>query len=170
MRREQKIALIIISFGFIASALMCSGRIIFNTTASVPRGFWWVTDEPIRKGDVVRVPISSFSSTEWVPSIYKRKNAWGFDKPFLKRVAGIEGDRIEKAPSSLIFVNGEEMPDSTPLSADKSGRPLQVFPLPITVPPNMLWLLSDSPFGFDSRYLGAASIKNCYKAIPILTF
>ena len=163
-------ALIIIFIGSILGAFICSECFILNTTASVPRGLWLKLDCLPKKGDFVQVPIEAFSSTEWVPHEYFRKNMWGKNKPFLKRVAGLHGDLIELGDKGLININGVPFPNSAPLSHDRAGRFLRAFSLPVTLTSDEVWLLSDSPFGFDSRYLGTANLSRCYKAIPLLTF
>ena len=108
--------------------------------------------------------------SEWMPFDYFRKNMWGKRKPFLKLVAGSHGDTIELGNNGLILINGIPFPNSKPLTHDRAGRPLIAFQLPITLASDEIWLLSESPFGFDSRYLGPANIFKCYKAIPLLTF
>ena len=167
---QRRNALFVLLVGSILAALICSECFILNTTASVPRGLWLKLDTLPQKGDFVQVPIDAFSSTEWVPPDYFRLNMWGNRKPFLKIVAGSHGDTIELADNSLILINGVPFPNSAPLSHDRAGRPLRAFSLPITLASDEIWLLSDSPFGFDSRYLGAANIFKCYKAVPLLTF
>lgn len=169
-RKQKRNALIIILIGAIISALICSECLILNTTASVPRGLWLKVDGLPKKGDFVHVPIDAFSSTEWVPHDYFRKNISGKNKPFLKKVVGLHGDRITLGNNGLIFINGVPFPNSAPLSHDRAGRFLRAFTLPVTLASDEVWLLSDSPLGFDSRYLGTAKISRCYKAIPLLTF
>ena len=158
---QRRNALIIILVGSVLGAFICSECLILNTTASVPLP---------KKGDLVQVPIEAFSSTDWVPPEYFRKNIWGENKPFLKRVAGLHGDFIEKSNDGLILINGVPFPNSAPRSHDRAGRFLQAFPLPVTLASDEVWLMSDSPFGFDSRYLGTAKLSKCYKAVPLLTF
>lgn len=169
-RKQKRNALIIILVGSVLAALICSECLILNTTASVPRGLWLKLDTLPQKGDFVQVPINAFSSTEWVPPEYFRKNIWGENKPFLKKVAGLHGDRIELSDNGLILINGVPFPNSAPLSHDRAGRFLRTFALPVTLTSDEVWLLSDSPLGFDSRYLGTAKLSKCYKAIPLLTF
>ena len=168
--KQKRNALFVILVGSILAALICSECLILNTTASVPRGLWLKLDCLPQKGDFVQVPIDAFSSTEWVPPEYFRKNIWGENKPFLKKVAGLHGDRIELGNNGLILINGVPFPNSAPLSHDMSGRFLRAFTLPVTLTSDEVWLLSDSPLGFDSRYLGTAKLSKCYKAIPLLTF
>ena len=168
--KQKRNALIVLLVGSILAALICSECFILNTTASVPRGIWLKLDTLPQKGDFVLVPIDAFSSTEWVLPDYFRLNMWGKRKPFLKLVAGSHGDNIELGDNGLILINGVPFPNSKPLSHDRAGRPLRAFNFPITLASDEVWLLSESPFGFDSRYLGAANIFKCYKTIPLLTF
>ena len=169
-RKQKRNALIIILVGSVLATIICSGCLILNTTASVPRGLWLKVDGLPKKGDFVHVPIDTFSSTEWVPPEYFRKNIWGKNKPFLKKVTGLHGDRIALDNNGLILINGVPFPNSAPLSKDKAGRFLRAFTLPVTLVSDEVWLLSDSPLGFDSRYLGMAKLSKCHKAIPLLTF
>ena len=166
----RKAAVLLFVLWAILAALFCSGRLILNTTCSVPRGLWWVSGGRIQRGDTVTVPFSAFRSTSWVPEIYWRKNAWGTPKAFLKRVAGLPGDMVEAGEYGLIRVAGEVIPNSAPLSADRAGRSLRAFQLPVVLASDEIWLLSDSPRGFDSRYLGPARIEECQKAISLAVF
>jgi conjugative transfer signal peptidase TraF len=168
--RTQKAAVLLLVLWAIIAALFCSERLILNTTGSVPRGIWWVSGGQLQRGDIVTVPTSAFRSTTWVPEVYWRKNAWGKPKAFLKRVAGLPGDTVEAGKNGLIRIAGEVVPNSAPLSADRAGRPLRDFQLPITLASDEIWLLSDSPRGFDSRYLGPAWIEECHKAISLVVF
>ncbi len=170
MRPEQRAALSVIFLGAALAALFCSEKLILNTTASVPIGLWWRVDGPLTLGDVVRVPIEAFKATDWVPEVYWRRNAWGQPKAFLKRVAGLPGDIIEAGEYGLLRINGQLIPNSAPLSADRAERPLQAYPLPTKLASDEIWLLSDSPRGFDSRYLGSAKIQQCLMIVPILAF
>lgn len=144
--------------------------LIFNAIVFVPRGLWLKLDCLPQKGDFVQVSIDAFSSTEWVPHEYFSKNIWGENKPFLKKAAGLHGDRIELGSNGLILINGVPFPNSAPLSHDRAGRFSRAFTLPVTLTSDEVWLLSDSPLGFDSRYLGTAKLSKYYKAIPLLTF
>ena len=79
-------------------------------------------------------------------------------------------DSVELGNNGLILIDGVPFPNSKPLSHDRAGQLLRGFNLPITLASDEIWLLSLSPFGFDSRYLGTANIFKCYKAVPLLTF
>ncbi len=174
MRRSachvRKAAVLLLVLWAILAVLFSSGQLILNTTGSVPRGLWWRCGGPLRYGDVVIVHTSAFRSASWVPETYWRKNAWGKPKAFLKRVAGLPGDVVGTWQSGSIHVNGGIIPNSAPLSMDRTGQPLKASHLPIILASDEVWLLSDSPRGFDSRYLGPAMIGKCKKAMPLLVF
>ena len=61
--RIRIIAICLIFSGAALAALFCSGRLVLNTTYSIPVGLWWRVDEPLQGGDTVRVPIAAFKST-----------------------------------------------------------------------------------------------------------
>ena len=170
MRRVRKAAALLIVLWAVIAALFCSGHLILNTTGSVPRGLWWVSGGRLQRGNIVCVPISAFRTASWVPEDYWHRNAWGKPKAFLKRVAGLPGDAVETWQDGPIRVNDGIIPNSAPLSADKAGRPLKAFHLPVVLTSDEVWLLSDSPRGFDSRYLGPARFNKCQKAIPLFVF
>ena len=169
-RFQRRNALLVILAGSVLAALISSDCFILNTTASVPRGLWLKLNSTPKIGDFVQVPIDAFSSIDWVPHEYFRLNMWGKRKPFIKLVAGLQGDVVEQASNGLLLINGIQFPDSAPLSHDRAGRFLRPCSLPVVLNSNEVWLLSESPFGFDSRYLGAAKLSMCRKAVPLLTF
>ncbi len=168
--QQKRNALFVILVDSILAAIICSECFILNTTASVPSGLWLKLNSTPKIGDFVQVPIDAFSSTDWVPHEYFRLNLWGKRKPFIKLVAGLQGDVVEQDSNGLLLINGVPFPDSAPLSHDRAGRFLRPCSLPVVLAPNEVWLLSESPFGFDSRYLGAAKLSLCRKAVPLLTF
>ena len=141
---QRRNALLVILAGSVLAALISSDCFILNTTASVPSGLWLKLNSTPSIGDFVQVPIEAF--------------------------AGLHGDLIEQGDNGLILINGVPFPNSALLSHDRAGRFLKPFQLPITLTSDEVWLMSDSPFGFDSRYLGTAKLSKCHKAIPLLIF
>ena len=65
--RIRIIAICLIFSGAALAALFCFGRLVMNTTHSVPVGLWWRVDETLQRGDIIRVPIADFKSTNWMP-------------------------------------------------------------------------------------------------------
>ena len=118
---QRRNALFVIFVGASLATLICSECFILNTTASVPRGLWLKFDTLPQKSDFVLVPIDAFSSTDWMPHDYLRKNMCGNRKPFLKIVAGSHGDNIELGDNGLILIDGVPFPDSKALSHDRAS-------------------------------------------------
>ena len=100
-KKQKRNALIVILIGSILAALICSECLILNTTASVPRGLWLKLDCLPKIGDFVQVPIDAFSSTDWVPHEYFRKNIWRKNKPFLKRSLVFKAISLNRATTAL---------------------------------------------------------------------
>ena len=169
-RAEQKAAVCVLLLGTAAAAVLYFGGFTVNLSASVPVGLWRRVDGPIQRGDIVEVPFEAFRSVDWVPEAYHRENDFGRVTPYLKRVAGLPCDMIEVDKSGLLLVAGEVVPHSTPLSMDRAGNELRAFPLPHRLASDEVWLLSDSPRGFDSRYLGPAKLEQCVKVVPVIVF
>ena len=119
--RIRIIAICLIFSGAALAALFCSGRLVLNTTYSIPVGLWWRVDEPLQGGDTVRVPIAAFRSTGWMPERYWRKNGWGESRDFLKHVAGLSGDLVEPDSSGLLRVAGKVIKKQCP-SVIRQGR------------------------------------------------
>jgi len=78
-------------------------------------------------------------------------------RPVMKYVAGVPGDTID-VRSDGVFVNGNGIPNTSPLRTDSLGRDL-----PNQVGRHVLrageyWLVANRDNGsFDSRYFGAAT-------------
>ncbi len=166
----QKAAIYVLIFGAAIAALLYFGGFTVNLSASVPLGLWRRVDGPLCAGDIVEVPFEAFRSIDWVPETYRRPNDFGRVTPYLKRVAGLSYDRIEADESGFLRVNGQIVPDSMPLSFDRAGNKLRAFPLPLQLASDEVWLLSNSPRGFDSRYLGPAERERCVKVVPVFVF
>ncbi|MBQ9595803.1 MAG: S26 family signal peptidase [Synergistaceae bacterium] len=174
----RKFALFLVIFWIVIALALSTGKFTINVTISEPLGLWFKTGKTggeIVSGDIVIVEFQHFSSINWVPDVYPAKNSAGDPMPFIKTVAGLPGDFIERDdPDSdsggLIRVNGVVMPDSALLSRDNLGNELRAFALPYRLESGEVWLLSASPVGFDSRYLGPAKLEKCEKIIPLITF
>ena len=168
MKKEKKFALAVIIFGAVCAAPFFTGKILVNTTPSVPVGLWLKDDGKIKRGDVVQVPFESFKFIEWVPEVYRKKNSWG-DIPYLKRAAGLPGDSVELMPDGLLKISGKVISNSAAISFDNAGNKLETYPLPLTLESDEIWLTSDTERGFDSRYLGPAKLSECHKVLPLIT-
>lgn len=72
--------------------------------------------------------------------------------PVLKRVVAVGGQTVEVREAGL-FVDGQRVADA-PLTADSKGRPLQPVGGAWPLGEGDLWLGSEIPNGYDSRYFG----------------
>jgi type IV secretory pathway protease TraF len=83
----------------------------------------------------------------------------------------LPGDTVEIEIGG-VSVNGVLWPESKPLARDSSGRRLEHYPFGAhRVRPGELWLLSDNPRGWDSRYFGPVALANVVSAArPLLIF
>jgi conjugative transfer signal peptidase TraF len=145
--------------------LMKLSRLHFNWTPSAPIGFYRETPTTLDRDRYVIADLP--------PNVAPLALARGYarpTKPVLKHLAALPGDRVVVGPQG-ISINGSLWPNSKPLALDHVGRPLAHYPFgDYTVAPAQVWLLSDSPRGFDSRYFGPVSLSHIKTtAEPVLT-
>ncbi|MBR0221765.1 MAG: S26 family signal peptidase [Synergistaceae bacterium] len=151
-----------------------SGLFTFNISSSVPLGLWLrLSNKNIKIGDIVEINFEDFIyNNDWVPEAYYKANEVGRTAPYLKRVAGLPGDVIELGEFNLLKINNKIILNSLVLSQDRAGNILSSpdYSNKIKLQDNEVWLMSDSPRGFDSRYLGPAKLNKCVKVLPILIY
>ena len=179
-RFEQKAAACILIIGALTAVLLLSGLFTFNVSSSVPLGLWLrLSNKNIKIGDIVEINFKDFiEDNSWAPDAYYKVNEVGRTAPYLKRVAALPGDEIELGEFNLLKVNNKIILNSMALSQDRAGNILRNYLLdlkaqgllPLKLKANEVWLTSDSPRGFDSRYLGPAKLDKCVKVLPILVF
>jgi len=101
-----------------------------NLSPSVPRGFYRITHAPLQRGAYVILKMP------------------------LKRVAALSGDTV-RVTAEGSYVNGKLWPGSA-IPADVSAtHRLEHYPFGIYVlKSGQLWVLSNNPLGWDSRYFG----------------
>ncbi|MFM6831401.1 MAG: conjugative transfer signal peptidase TraF [Novosphingobium sp.] len=145
-----------------------------NTSKSIPLGLYWTTNAPMAKGAYVLVcPPDG--------NVFRQAKERGYigagfcpgDYGYLmKRVAATQRDTVT-VTSEGVRVNGERLPLSAPLQADKAGRPLPRYRANGTVLGHAeVLLMSDgSPTSFDGRYFGPIGRAQLVTAItPVLTW
>lgn len=138
-------------------------RLLWNASASVPRGLYIVTPAVPRRGDlaVVRPPAS-------VADFMDRRRYVPLGIPLLKPVAAVSG-------ATVCRVGHDVMVDGAPLAmalrADRLGRPLPVWSGCHHLGAGELFLVADaSPSSFDSRYFGPVTASDVVgRAVPLWT-
>lgn len=159
----------------VAVALFGAGALGYrwNVTASVPRGLYRVVPLHVARGELVtvcpdpRLPVVRMAQERhYLPT---GPCPGGF-APLLKPIAGLPGDQVETTDAGLT-VNGRLIPGTRPWPRDAYGNPLPLQPARYTVPPGHVVLLTSSPVGFDSRYMGPISEASITAAAtPIMVF
>ncbi|MBR1602273.1 MAG: S26 family signal peptidase [Synergistaceae bacterium] len=174
-RFEQKAAVCILIIGALTAVLLLSGLFTFNVSSSVALGLWLrLSNKNIKIGDIVEINFEDFiDDNSWVPAAYYKTNEVGRTAPYLKRVAALPGDLIELGEFNLLKINNKIILNSMALSQDRAGNNLRNYLNygdKLKLKANEVWLTSDSPRGFDSRYLGPAKLDKCVKVLPVLIF
>ncbi len=138
-------------------------RLIWNASASVPRGLYIVTSVVPGPDDlaVVRPPVS-------VARFMDRRRYVPMGIPLLKPVAAVTGATVCRIGTDVTV-------DGTPLAmalrADRLGRPLPVWSGCHHLARGELFLLATgSPSSFDSRYFGPVAAGDVVgRAVPLWT-
>lgn len=121
-------------------------RLVWNVSASAPRGLYLVGGDSVRVGDMViaRVP------APWRRLAAVRRYLPA-NVPLVKRVAARHGDRV-CASGRRVLVNGRPIAERRAL--DGGGRPMPWWTGCFVLGEGALFLLMDSPDSFDGRYFG----------------
>lgn len=138
--------------------------LIWNASASVPRGLYAVTriGRPA-PGDMVvaRLP------RRW-RAMAARRGYLPIGVPLVKRVAAVAGERV-CAKGAQVRIGGRVA--ARRLSRDARGRTLPWWRGCVTLRPGEVFLLSPAPDSFDGRYFGPVSREDLVgKAWPLVTF
>lgn len=130
----------------IASLVSLPKKLIYNASASAPIGLYWLDNRPIERGDyvLVRVP-------ERVRNLVEERQYLPPDVPLLKRVVGMNGDRICRQ-SDEISVNGSVVAFAK--RRDGQGREMPMWHGCHILTERSVFLLQDHPQSFDGRYFG----------------
>lgn len=130
----------------------------YNTTPSVPLGIYMRLPKgtTIERGDYVQACIApGYEASIGLERRYLKPGAWDCEAamaPLIKRVVAVGGDTIV-VDTTGVYRNGTRVA-TAPKHADSQGRPMWVRYGKFVIPEGDYWLGSDSPQGYDSRYLG----------------
>jgi conjugative transfer signal peptidase TraF len=137
-------------------------------------GLYWASSKPVEKGDyVIFCPpqIGVFDTARargyilagWCPGDY------GY---MMKRILAAKNDVVTIADDG-VRVNGQLLPYSAVLKADRSGRPLPRYQASsYTLSEHQVLLMTDvNPLSFDSRYFGPINRAQIKTVIfPVITW
>ncbi|MFU8797087.1 MAG: conjugative transfer signal peptidase TraF [Gammaproteobacteria bacterium] len=169
--RITRVIVFLCIFLMLLFALCAFIGIRFNTTNSIPIGFYRIVHMPIEKGAyVIFCPPENNVFNEAQKRGYISagfcKGGYGY---MMKRVAAVKGDSVFISKEG-VFVKGKLLPVSKPVIADAAGRPMFRYPFhTFTLKEGEFLLMSDiSGTSFDGRYFGPinrAQIKGVIHSI-----
>lgn len=127
--------------------------IVYNASASVPLGYYRVTDPwPLKAGNLVllRTPPS-------VRQLADQRRYLPKTVPMIKHIAAMAGDTV-CAQADRILINGQ--PSVKRLPKDSLGRAMPWWSGCHTLSIDEVFVLNpDAPQSFDGRYFGVVSIR-----------
>lgn len=124
-------------------------RLVWNASASVPPGLYWIESDSGRRGDLVLIRLPRRIADLADRRGYLPKSAY-----LIKFITGVTGDRVCRS-GDRVFVNG--VCRARALSRDKQHRPLPVWHGCYRLARGQVFVLTSEPDSFDSRYFGALS-------------
>lgn len=126
--------------------------LVWNASPSVPRGLYAVGRATPKVGDLVLIRLPARFVALAARRGYLPRGAF-----LIKPVVALAGDTVCRR-RLRVSVRGKLA--TTAQSADASRRPLPTWHGCRTLQSGEIFLLSDHPGGFDSRYFGAVPIRS----------
>jgi conjugative transfer signal peptidase TraF len=121
--------------------------LVWNATASAPRGLYFVTDHRTQRGDLVLV-----STPLGVRHLAAERGYIPASVPLVKRIAAQRGDIVCSAGDE-ISING--VPVAVRRAHDGRGRALPRWSgCRVLGVDDIFLLMTDAPASFDGRYFG----------------
>jgi len=145
-----------------------------NTTRSIPLGLYWASSKPVEKGDYVmfcppQVGVFDMAKERGYINTGLCHGQFGY---MMKRILAAKNDAVTVSDDG-VRVNGELLPFSRPLKADKGGRSMPRYQSDsYTLGHYEVLLMSDvSAISFDSRYFGPINRSQIKTVItPVITW
>ncbi len=121
-------------------------RLVLNTTASAPLGFYWLRDGAVSVGDLALVrpprPLARWMAVRgYLP----------LNVPLIKRVAAKGGQSV-CVRDAVVSLDGR--PIAGVLQRDRQGRPLAASSICRRLGPDEVFLLNAEARSLDGRYFG----------------
>lgn len=152
-------------------ALVCAAgherlrpRVLFNTTASAPIGFYWLTPSRFERGDLVAVHPPSALARWMALRGYLPTNV-----PLLKIMVAVDGQEV-CGRGRWVFVDGEVVAERR--AHDRWGRALPAFAGCRRLSSGEVFLVNrQAPNSLDSRYFGPVPKRGVLgRARPLWTW
>lgn len=154
MTPEQRIHIWLVVLGGVVAIVLLTLRlpdiILYNSSSSVPAGFYVRTQEPPLLGSFVTV-----RARDVAPDYALTRDFTDAGDRFIKRVAAMPGAEV-CAEGSVITIDGIVRAERAEM--DRAGRPLPTWSGCRTLR-DEVFLLGDTPDSFDGRYWGPVPIR-----------
>lgn len=157
MRATNKVIACVICIGLFGVCSVTLGGLRYNTTESLPIGFYWMTKQQPKVADVVVFcpddqPV--FNMAYGRGYIEKGVCPSGYGQIF-KKILAAKND-VVTVDAGGVYVNGKRVPNSQPAEHDLMKNPLpQYRPFNYRLKDGEFFLMSSyHPLSFDSRYFG----------------
>lgn len=136
-------------------------RVTYNASASIPVGFYLVTAQPPRVGDVILTRLPAAAA-----QLAASRHYLSAGIPLIKPIAAGGGDHV-CVRDGLVRINGRVVAHT--LAADRLGRPLAAWPGCRLLGPDEWFVLSAGRLdSFDSRYFGPIPRTAAFgRAVPL---
>lgn len=127
-------------------------RLVLNTTASAPLGFYWLGDDRVGAGDLALVrPPNPLA--RWMA----QRRYLPLNVPLIKRIAAVDG-QVVCITAGAVFVDGQRV--ASVLQHDLLGRALTPSTVCRRLRADEVFLMNGEPRSLDSRYFGPLS-RHC---------
>lgn len=155
---QRCLALTFAVVAILGGGAACSPPLLVNETASLPRGVYRRTDEPIDRGAIValRPPLEARGYLAELGAPPRAR--------LLKRVVATRGELVCRSGRLVTWPRGVV----TALTRDRLGRPLLEWSGCRRLASDQILVLGDSAPSFDSRYFGpvrTAAVEGVYREV-----
>lgn len=161
LSRVNLLLLAVMMTGIGLAVLRPQELILYNPSASLPKGFYVRTE-----GELVPGVIVTIRSVDAAPEYAARRNFTDAGDRFLKRIAAVEGDTV-CAEGRKIRINNVAIAERA--ETGPAGDPLPSWNGCMTLDSGEVFLLGDHPGSFDGRYWGVsqrADLTGPWRPVP----
>ncbi len=126
--------------------------LVWNASASVPTGLYWIAPGPVRRGDLVLIRLPPAIADLADQRGYLPRSAY-----LLKFVISVTGDRVCRF-SDRVLVNGALR--ARAFARDRHHRHLPLWHGCYRLASSQIFVLAEDPDSFDGRYFGPLSHRH----------